>query len=285
MMPLPIEAVFTGCSTVCFMVFGLLREWVATPATHYRLFYNFTRQDFLAQFTASVGGWLWLLLTPVVHIVIYAFVFGYVFQLRAPEGFGETRFVIFMMVGYLPWFAFADAIGRSTSLLLDKAPLITRVRFPVQILPVVGTVIAYGTHGIGFGMLLLYLAAQGLLAPPWLLIPLVFFLQFLFTMGLVAILSSLCVFLRDLQQLVVLALTIWFFLTPIIYPVTMLEASVQRWFLLNPMHGFVSLYREILLLGEVSPINLQIVIPVSVVTYLFGGWLFMRIRHAFGDVL
>ena len=268
------------------MFLTLLREWALTPVSNYRLFHNFTRQDFFAQFTASVGGFLWLFLTPVVHIIIYFFVFAYIFQVRAPAQFGETQFVVFMMIGYLPWFAFADAVSKSTGLLLEKAPLITKVMFPVQILPVVGTVIPYMTHGIGFSILLLYLASQGLLSAAWLLLPVVFFFQFLFTMGLVAILSALCVFLRDLQQLVSLAVTIWFFLTPIIYPVDMIQdEAVRDLFLLNPMHSFVNLYREIILLGEVSMIHLYIIVPVSLLSYVIGGWLFMRIRLAFGDVL
>lgn len=268
------------------MFLNLIREWALTPVNNYRLFHNFTRQDFFAQFTASVGGFLWLFLTPIVHIIIYSFVFAYIFQVRAPAGFGETSFVLFMMIGYLPWFAFADAVGKSTGLLLEKAPLITKVKFPVQILPVVGSVIPYLTHGIGFGILLLYLATQGYLSVSWLLLPVIFFLQFLFTLGLVAILSALCVFLRDLQQLVTLGVTIWFFLTPIIYPITMIQdEAVRELFLLNPMHSFVNLYREIVLLGEISLIHLYIIVPVSLLSYVIGGWLFMRIRLAFGDVL
>ncbi len=268
------------------MTLQLLHSWISTPVSQYRLFSNFTRQDFFGQFTASIGGFLWLILTPVIHIIIYAFVFSYIFRMREVAEFGEIQFVIFMMIGYLPWFAFADAISKSTGLLLEKAPLITKVMFPVQILPVVGTVVPYLTHAIGFGLLLLYLAFQGYLSWMWLLLPVVFALQFLFTMGLVAILSALCVFLRDLQQLVALLVTIWFFLTPIIYPISLVsDEFVRNLFLLNPMHSFVNLYREIVVLGEFSWINLEIVIGVSVFSYLFGGWLFMRIKHAFGDVL
>jgi len=268
------------------MTLSLVRQWIAAPISNYRLFHNFTRQDFFAQFSASIGGFLWLFLTPVVHIIIYSFVFSYIFQMRAPEGFGETRFVIFMVIGYLPWFAFADAMGKSTGLLLEKAPLITKVMFPVQIIPVVGTVVPYLTHSIGFGVLLIYLALEGHLSWSWLWLPLVFFLQFLFTMGLVAILAAVCVFLRDLQQLVSLLVMIWFFLTPIIYPISLIEdEAIRALFLLNPMHSFINLYREIILLSEVSLINLQIILPVSLLSYCFGGWLFMRIKHAFGDVL
>jgi lipopolysaccharide transport system permease protein len=218
--------------------------------------------------------------------MVYYFVFSYLFKQRPPEDFGETTFVIFMIVGYLPWFAFADAMSKSTGLLLEKAPLITKHMFPVQIIPIVGTLVPYLTHSIGFGLLLVYLAIQGYLSWLWLWLPLVFFLQFLFTIGLVAILSALCVFLRDLQQLISLLVMIWFFLTPIIYPISIIEdESIRNLFLLNPMHSFVNFYREVILLGEFSMINLQIIVPVSLVSYFLGGWLFMRIKHAFGDVL
>lgn len=268
------------------MFFTLLREWVVTPAKNFSLAVNFIRQDFLSQFSGSIVGVLWLFIIPICHILIYSFVFGYIFQLRALPEFGEIEFVLFMMVGYLPWFAFADAIGKSTSLLLEKAGLITKVMFPVQIIPITGTLIPYLTHLIGFCLLLLYLGCQGYFSLMWLLIPFIYFMQFLFTMGLVAILSSLCVFLRDLQQIVSLAVTVWFFLTPIIYPLNLIESErVRDLFLFNPMHNFVVLYREIILLGELPYLNLWIVIPTSLLSYAVGGWLFIKIKHAFGDVL
>lgn len=268
------------------MTITLLRQWITSPFSNYRLFRNFVRQDFVAQFAGSMGGFLWLFLTPLVHIIIYAFVFSYIFQMRPPAEFGETRFVIFMMIGYLPWFAFADAVGKSTGMLIEKAPLITKVMFPVQLIPVVGTVVPYITHAIGFLILLAYLGLQGYFSILWLLLPFIFFLQFLFALGLVAILSALSVFLRDLQQLVSLLVMVWFFLTPIIYPISLIQSeSIRNLYLLNPMHSFVNLYREIILVGEVSMVNLQIVVPVSVLSFLLGGFLFMRIKHAFGDVL
>ena len=268
------------------MFFALLRQWVMTPIKEYRLFHNFVRQGFASQFAGSMAGFLWLFITPIVNIIIYSFVFRYVFGMRAPEEFGPTNFVIFMMVGYLPWFAFADALGKAPNILLEKAPLITKVMFPVNVLPVAGAIIPYLTHSIGFGLLLGYLALSGYLSWLWLWIPLVFFLQLLFTLGLVAILSAFCVFLRDLQQLVALIITSWFFLTPIVYPISIIESeSIRNLYYLNPMHSFVDFYRQVILIGEVPMLNLQIIVVVSLITYLLGGWTFMRIKHAFGDVL
>ena len=191
-----------------------------------------------------------------------------------------------MMLGYLPWFAFADAVGKSTNVLLEKAGLITKVMFPVQILPVVCCTIPYLTHFIGYGLLLTYLAWLGHFNILWLFVPVIYFFQFMFTLGIVAIVSALSVFLRDLQKLVSLSLTIWFFLTPIIYPLSLIGSdSLKALFLFNPMHSFTSLYRDIILLGELNALNFSIVIPISILSYTIGGWLFVRIKHAFGDVL
>lgn len=268
------------------MFFTLLKEWIFTPFDNYRLFHNFVRQDFSGQFVAAVGGIMWLFITPLINIIIYAFVFRYIFGVRPPPEFGQTSFVIFMMTGYLPWFAFADALGKAPNLLLEKAPLITKVVFPVNILPVVGSLIPYLTHCIGFILLLGYLALDGYANLLWLILPLILGLQFLFTLGLVAILSAFCVFLRDLQQVVTLIITSWFFLTPIVYPISIIEdQAIRNLFLYNPMHSFVHLYRQIVLVGELPVINLLIAVSVSLLVYCLGGWMFMRIKHAFGDVL
>lgn len=267
------------------MFFTLIRQWLFAPIVHYRLFHNFVRQDFTGQFAGSFGGMVWLFITPIVNILIYSFVFSVVFRAPMPVEYGNTPFVVFMMMGYLPWFAFGDAMGRASTLLLEKAPLITKVMFPVQIIPAVGTIVPYMVHGIALSLFLLFLSTQGYFSLMWFFLPVIFVFQFLFTMGLVAILSALCVFLRDIQQIVTLTLTTWFFLTPIVYPSSLIPVEYRHWLLLNPMHNFVDSYRELILLGNFPTTSFMIIVPVSLFTYCFGGWIFMRIRHAFGDVL
>jgi lipopolysaccharide transport system permease protein len=267
------------------MFFQMLRQWLFAPIVHYRLFHNFVRQDFTGQFAGSFGGMVWLFITPIVNILIYSFVFSVVFRAPMPVEYGNTPFVVFMMMGYLPWFAFGDAMGKASTLLLEKAPLITKVMFPVQIIPAVGTIVPYMVHGIALALFLIYLSTQGYFSLMWLWLPVIFAFQFLFTMGLVAILSALCVFLRDIQQIVTLTMTTWFFLTPIVYPISLIPVEYQPLLLLNPMHHFVDSYRELILLGNFPMTSFLVIIPISLFTYCFGGWIFMRIRHAFGDVL
>jgi len=264
---------------------SLIMRWATTPLRHFRLFHHFARQEFFGQFAGSLFGIVWLFVTPLVNIVIYSFVFSIVFRAPMPENFGEVSFVVFLMIGYLPWFAFADAVGKAPGMLLEKAPLITKVMFPVQIVPQVGGLVPYMVHGIAIFVFLIYLAARGYFHWMWLWMPLALALQLLFTLGVVAILSALCVFLRDIQQLVVLLLTAWFFLTPIIYPLELIPETYQGWMMLNPMHHFVQFYRELILLGNFSMDSFLVMLPAALVSFCAGGWLFMRIRHAFGDVL
>lgn len=267
------------------MQLNLLSQWALSPVRHFRLFHQFVRQEFSGQFAGSLGGFLWLFVTPIVNIIIYSFVFSVVFRAPIPEDFGDVSFVVFLMIGYLPWFAFADAMGRASGLLLEKAPLITKVMFPVQLIPMVGTLVPYLVHGIAFFVFLVYLAFNGYVQMTWLWLPIALGLQFLFTMGMVAILSAFCVFLRDIQQLVALMLTAWFFMTPIIYPLSLLPEAVQPFMMLNPMHSFVQFYREAILLGEFSLPNFEIMTVSALLSFFIGGWIFMRIKHAFGDVL
>jgi lipopolysaccharide transport system permease protein len=93
------------------MTISLLRQWILTPISNYRLFHNFTKQDFFGQFAASIGGFLWLFLTPVVQIITYAFVFRFVFGIRGPEEFGEASFVIFMVISTIIFFALSKRLN------------------------------------------------------------------------------------------------------------------------------------------------------------------------------
>jgi lipopolysaccharide transport system permease protein len=109
--------------------------------------------------------------------------------------------------------------------------------------------------------------------------------QLLFTIGLVAIVSALGVFVRDVQPIMGTVIFVWFFLTPIVYPSSMLPSAVRRWMMVNPMCVFVELYRDIVLLNHVAPVLHLWVAMLAGVTFLTGGWIFLRMKPAFADVL
>lgn len=227
-----------------------------------------------------------MLLPSIVNITVYIVVFTYVFKMRFDvESVGTDQFAIFLMCGLLPWLAFAEMLNQSSSLLTSRAAIISKVAFPVQILPYVSTLVCYLINGLGFFFFLLYLIYSGYMDTTWLFLFVVITMQILFSLGIVAVISSLSVFLKDLAQIMGLIVTIWFYGTPILYPVSMVPESMRSLLYLNPFYYFVESYRSILLKHSFPSDLFVMLLLISVATYLFGGWLFMRIKHAFGDVI
>jgi lipopolysaccharide transport system permease protein len=263
-----------------------LKLWISSIFKHYALMFSFIRQDINARFIGSIGGMIWTILTPLANILIYIFVFSVIMKIRIQTAeTGTDEFVIYLLTGLLPWLAFAEAINQSTTLLLNKANLITKVSFPVEILPIVGSLVSFILGGIGFVIFLLYLAFAGYLHLTWLLLPIVVILHLMFTIGLVALISAIGVFVRDIQHVVTMLVTIWFYLTPILYPLSLVPELYQKLVIYNPMYIFIDLYRQILL-QHTLPIDLfGIVIFLACFIFALGGWFFMKIKHSFGDVL
>lgn len=264
----------------------LVRDWLTSPFIFRSLLKGFVRQDILGRFAGSMGGLFWAVLTPLANIVIFWFVFSTIFRARISiEEVGTDNFFIYLLSGLIPWMAFSEALARSTTLLLDKTNIITKVSFPVQVLPYAGVLVPFILNGVTMAIFLAYLFFDGYAHLSWLWLPVVTFLFFVLTMGLCAFLSAFSVFLRDIQQMIAVIISLWFYLTPIIYPLSFVPEAYRKWFSANFVTVFVELFRDILLRHEVSGPYLSVAFLLSLVFFLSGGYFFMRIRHAFGDVL
>lgn len=265
---------------------SFLNCWITGPFKYRFLLRGFVVQDIQGRFAGSMGGVLWAVIAPLANLLVLAFVFSVIMKIRviAVET-GTDSFVVFLLSGLLPWMAFSEAISRSTTLLFERANLITKVAFPVQILPVAGGLAPFILNGVGLGLFLVFLLLKGEASIFWLWLPVVVSLHFLFTLGLVSFFSALSVFFRDIQQIMGVILALWMYLTPILYPLSMVPEKYQKFMLLNPMYPFIQLYRSVILRQQVSWEMVTLVCMLTVVSYLGGGWFFMRIKHAFGDVL
>ncbi len=250
------------------------------------LFKSFYKQEFKSKYVSSIGGVIWVFIPQIVNIIVYVFVFSYILKVRINiETMGTDQFAVFLMSALLPWLAFADSLNQSSHLLLSKSSIISKVSFPVHILPYVSSLVVYSINGLGFLIFLAYLSYSGHFDSSWIYIFPVIIMQLLFSLGLVAFFSSLSLFFRDLSQIVTLMVSVWFFATPIIYPVSLIPENLQPLMQLNPFYYFVEAYRDILLLHTFSMDLFSILLLISLPTYLMGGWFFVRIKHAFGDVI
>ena len=261
-------------------------RWFGVLWSHRGLLKQFVNRDIRGRFAGSIAGLLWTVLMPLSQIITYFFLFSVIIKIRLPEAeIGTGSFLIFFLAGLFPWLAFSEALSRATGILQENTNLITKVIFPTELLPASAALSAFFFNGVGFLIFLVYLVSQGFFGWTWLLIPFLVCLLFLFSIGAACFLSALCVFLRDTQQLLGIVLTIWFYFTPILYPISMVPESMRSIMKINPMLIYVDLFRQALLKHEFDMVNIVICIFFSLLTFFLGTLFFDRLKYSFSDVL
>lgn len=209
---------------------------------------SMVRREFQARYLGSALGAVWSVLNPLAMIFIYTVIFGQVMRARLPGVEDGTSYGIFLCAGLLPWNMFVETLQRCTSVFVDQGNLLKKMTFPRASLPVIVVVSALVNFAIIFGLLLLVMLLLGRF-PGWLLLSLIplFVLQQAIAVGFGVALGVVNVFFRDAGHVVGILLQFWFWFTPIIYPLSILNERLQMLVMLNPMTAFVDAYQGILL--------------------------------------
>jgi lipopolysaccharide transport system permease protein len=265
----------------------LWRPAVALVSEHRDLVRSMVRRDLSSRYKGSIIGPLWAIITPAVMIIIFTLIFSGILGARFGSTGGHFSFALYLFCGLLPWIAFSDGIQRSTSSLTDNVNLVKRVVFPTEALPVNMALSAITQQMLGTIVLLVgALVIERSIRPTTLWLPVLLIPQFLATVGLGWLMSSLGVFIRDMPQFNQLALTAWMYLTPVFYPEDMITQK-YRWMVnLNPMAPLIRNYRRILLEGKAPDWRgLGVTLGFALVCFVVGYWWFERTKKAFADVL
>ncbi len=242
-------------------------------------------RDLKARYRGSVLGFFWSFVNPLLLLLIYTFVFTVVMPgIHPPE---LEPFALFMFCGILPWTWFSASLLESSNVLIAGGNLIKKVLFPAEVLPIV-TVLANLVHfclglPILAAFLIYYQAPLNAAELAW--FPVVVVIQLILTTGLALIVSALTVHFRDVRDLLANLLTLWFFATPIIYPVSQAPEPVRRILNLNPFTHLAVAYQEILFYrGPFGHWKWLLALGgVSVVVFFAGYWLFDRLRDSFAE--
>jgi lipopolysaccharide transport system permease protein len=270
---------------------GLLVDMIAAPFQaifpNRQLILSMVRRDILSRYRGSFADAFWALLNPLLLMLTYYFVFGIVLQTRFPGDPSRHGYVLFFLAGMLPWLAMNESIARAPNTALEHRNLITKLIFPVEILPINLTIAGMATGFTALVFFLCYLAAvRGSLPVSALYLPVLLVPQFLFTAGVCYLLAAWSVFLRDLVYVIGLLLTMWFFLTPICYPETALPAVLRPYMAANPLYILVRSYRAILIEGQAPAWSLVgPLCAVALAVFYAGFSLFRRSRPSFADIL
>lgn len=251
------------------------------------LFWQLLVRELRSRFIGSATGWLWLIVTPLLLLGVYAVVFGVIFSARVPEGF-DLPFVAWLAVALWPWLAFAESVLRGSQGILSNAALIGKVSLPRELLVLAGASSVFVLQVVGFLLVLLVIDLT-VADVVWLALPMalwILLLVYVLAMGLSLLLSALQVFVRDLEHFLPTAFMLWFFMTPILYPPQMLPDGMRTWLALNPMTWVVNRIRDVLLLGDWRPGWGDLLMLAACVGVLaLGWWVFRRLSPHFEDFL
>jgi lipopolysaccharide transport system permease protein len=251
------------------------------------LLLSLARRDLVARYKGSVLGILWALLTPIVTIAIFTFIFAGIFGARFGARGSSWDYALYLFCGLLPWTMFQDTVQRSATTIVEHANLVKRVVFPLETLPAAQALAALGNQLFGTAALLLASAIihrelhLSVLWLPVLLVP-----QLVATLGAAWLVASLGVFLRDIAQGITLILMAWLYLTPIIYPESIVPERYRPFINANPFTALVRSYRRILLEGLAPDWpSLAYFSAFALVLFVFGYWWFAKTRRNFADVI
>lgn len=255
---------------------------------HWSLVKQMTRREIESRFLGSVLGAVWVLLVPVLMLVVYSFVFGVVFKMRWPGGFGGTTdFALKMFAGLIVFSFFGDVIGRAPRLVVDQPNFVKKVAFPLHCLAWVSVGAAGLTALCSFAILIVAVVlSRGQIFSTAFLVPVYLSPLILLVVGFSWILSALGVYFRDLGQFIGVVISALLFLTPVFYPTTAVPESFRTLLEINPLTFYAETMRSLAIQGEVPAAAEFLRSMVVAVAIFFGGFLFFsRARQGFADVI
>jgi homopolymeric O-antigen transport system permease protein len=262
---------------------------LARLARHRGLIQSLVARELKARYRGSILGFFWSFVNPLLLLSIYTFVFAYILQNNEEK---TKPYSVFMFCGLLPWTWFSASLLEASGSLISGGNLIKKVLFPAEVLPIVSVLANMVHFFLGLLILIGFMIGTHHYPDPGDLIffPLVVVIQLIFTLGLALIVSALTVHFRDIRDLLSNLLTFWFFATPIIYFYRMESVAHFQWmFNLNPFFHLSVSYQEILFFHD--PFTgghlkwLLVMGAASCALFLFGYWLFDRLRDSFAEAV
>jgi ABC-type polysaccharide/polyol phosphate export permease len=249
------------------------------------LIQSLVARDLKARYRGSVLGFFWSFVNPLLLLLVYTFVFTVV--MPGARGAGLEPFALFMFCGILPWTWFSSSLLESSSVLISGGNLIKKVLFPAEVLPIVTVLAGLAHFAFGLPILIGFLLYYRTPVVPadLLWFPIIVLVQLLLTTGLALMVSALTVHFRDVRDLLQNLLTLWFFATPIIYPLERVPERIRRYLELNPFTHLAVAYQDVLFRpGPFTAWPRLLAVAVLSVLVLFAGYfVFDRLRDTLAE--
>jgi lipopolysaccharide transport system permease protein/teichoic acid transport system permease protein len=260
--------------------------YLGTVPRHAPMIRALAAREIIGRYAGTLGGSLWMLLHPVAIVATFYFVFAVGFRAQGPQ---NVPFVLWFVCGLVAWMFFNDALISITGSVTGNVHLVTKTVFPTEILPVVQVASGLVPHGIFLAISEIMALVMGVPLEPGRLLVFYFIgCSIVLLLGAGWLLAALQVFYRDTSQVLSVALNMLFWLTPIVWPVTLLPAEYQGMMFYNPMYYVIEGYRGALIYPTVALPSLEQTLyfwAVALGLLGLGAYTFRRLKPEFADML
>lgn len=270
---------------------------LATLVRHRDLIWQFASREVIERHKGAYLGAAWNVISPLLSLGIYTFVFGFVFHSRWQEaikthsGGGNMHlsgaFILPFFLGHSIFHFFAECLNRSPGLVASRPNLVKKVVFPLEILPVVGVLssLVYPLISIAC-LLVVQVILTGMIPVTTLLLPIVFLPLIPLCLGIGWVLSALGVYIRDIRHITVVLTQLSMFLTPVFYSVDRVPERFRGVYMMNPMAIVIESARSVMLWGEQPDWKALGALSVFSLFVMQAGYvLFMRARRGLNDAI
>lgn len=255
---------------------------------HLPLTLEMARREIRDRYVGQVFGALWALAHPLAMMALYVFVFAHVFKLRI-GGTVELPhdYTVYLLSGLVPWLACQEAMTRAATVVVANAGLVKQVVFPLEVLPVKGVLSSMATQVATTALLALYtLTASGFVPATYLLLPLLFALQFLALAGLSYLIAAVSVYFRDVKDILLVLCTAGVYFMPVFYLPAWVPAAARPLLYANPFSHLAWCYQDACYFGRVEHPAAWAVLAGGSLALLYAGHaLFARLKTGFGSAL
>lgn len=247
------------------------------------LLWSWTDRTIRARYQQSLLGGLWIIVQPLTMVLLFSVIFTFFI----PVNTGTVPYPVFSYVALIPWMLFANALYDMSESLVANMGLVTKIYFPREILPLASLLARLLDYLVGLGLLLFLMGwfSVPLFPPSWLWLPVILLVQLALLIGIGLVLAVGNVFYRDVRSGLGLAIQLWFYASPIIYPVTVVPEAFRPFYYLNPMAGVLDAYRNVLLYQHAPNAFFYLSALVAVATLWVGYWFFKRVEFRIADVI
>ena len=246
---------------------------------------SLVRKDLRGRYKGSVLGFLWTFINPLLQLIVYTIVFSIIMNTS------YEQYYLFLFVALVPWMFFSSSVTDGAASILKEKDMVKKIYFPREVLPISTVTSGFVNMILTFIVVfvVVIISGRGLNPLALLCLPVVMIVEYILCLGIALIVSSLTVYLRDLQYILGIFVMALQYLTPVMYGVDMVErSSAGKWlvmmFNLNPMTPILKISRQRIAYGEVPELgSLLIAVAVGVVFIVVGEILFKRLQKGFAE--